>query len=238
MLRKPVGVKVGASVVKRRSTLFGLAGAVLGMIALALPFTGDLFEGVSPIWVLWHDGDFWAQMLSGSALLSIPIVVWQLRGLSSSKPWPFEIALAYVLSSAAMLPVLALSTQFARNSWGQPEQAIFCAGLVACWGLATCSGILLVRNIRHRVVSHVTAEVFLLGGYFPNAVYALVLFYPFYGGPENDPDSLRHLFIFSGWSVGAYVVLVACVTFVLRIVALLKSPESYPSQPSAAVEAP
>lgn len=230
-------IAIGAFWVKSWSNLFGLAGAALGVIALALPFTGHLFEGVSPIEVLWHDADSWAQMLAGSALLSIPIAFWQLRRLSSSTPLPFEIALAYVSSTTAMLPVLALSTQYAWYSWGQPEQAISCGGLVACWGLATSSGILLVRNIRRRIGPHVTAEVFLLGGYLPNAVYALVLFYPFYGGLEKDPHGLRHLFISTGWSVGAYVVLATCIALVVRIVVLLNSHESYPPQPRATADA-
>jgi hypothetical protein len=216
------------------ANLSGLGGAVLGVIALALPFTAS----ISPLEALRLGADLWAKMLAGSALLSIPIAAWQLRGLSASTRSPLEIALAYVLSSAAMLPALAMSAQTAWGWWGEPEEAIGCAGLVACWGLAACSGALLVRNIRHRVVSQATAEMFLLGGYLPNAVFALLLFFPFYGGPGKDPDRLRHLFIFSGWDVGAYVVLATCITFVVKIVVLLKPPESFPPQQGAAEAAP
>jgi len=219
---------------KNLANLSGLVGAALGVIALVLPFTPN----ASPLAVLRPGTDLWAQELAGSALLSIPIAVWQLRRLRSSTPWTFEIVLAYVLSSAAMLPALGLSAQSAWGGWGQPEEAIWCAGLVACWGLAACNGALLVRNIRRHVVPHVIAEVFLLGGYLPNAVFALVLFYPFYGGPGKDPDLIRHVFIFTGWSVGAYVVLAACIAFLVKVVVILKSPGSYPPQPGASTDAP
>ena len=219
---------------KNPANLSGLVGAALGVIALVLPFTPH----ATPLGVLHPGMDFWAQELAGSALLSIPIAFWQLRRLGSSTPSTFEIVLAYILSSAAMLPALELSAQAAWGWWAKPEEAIGCAGLVACWGLAACNGALLVRNIRHHVIPHVTAEVFLLGGYLPNAVFALVLFYPFYGGPDKDPYLTHSVFIFSGWAVGAYVVMAACIAFLVKIVVLLRSPGSYPPQLGAATDAP
>jgi len=217
---------------KSTANLFGVVGAALAVIALALPFTG----GADPLRVSMADTFLLWQALAGSALLAIPIAGWQLRRLRSSPPWRFEIALAYVLSLAAMAPALYWSAWGAMEAWGRPEEPIFCAGLLASWGLFACNGILLVRNIRHDVVPHVTAEVFLLGGYLPNALFALLLFYPFYG--RTGGPNLRQWFFFFGWDIGAYVVLAACIAFVVRIVMLLNSPESYLRPPGAEADSP
>jgi len=87
---------------KSTANLFGVVGAALAVIALALPFTG----GADPLRVSMADTFLLWQALAGSALLAIPIAGWQLRRLRSSPPWRFEIALAYVLSLAAMAPAL------------------------------------------------------------------------------------------------------------------------------------
>jgi hypothetical protein len=54
----------------------------------------------------------------------------------------------------------------------------------------------------------VTTGVFLVGAYLPNAACSLVFFFP--SG------------LFTGWDIGAYVVLATCIGYVLRIVSLMR----------------
>jgi len=161
------------------------------MIALVLPFAGRLFEGISPLQTFAYHLEVWAQMLAASAFLSIPIAAWQLRRLSPLPPRPFEVVLAYILSTGAMLPALVQGILAARELWSDHEGVIACFALLSSWGLATCNAALLALNIKRGVPRHVTAEVFLIGGYFTNTAFALVLFFPFarYG--------------WFGWGIGA-----------------------------------
>lgn len=214
-----------------RSNLFGLVGATLGVIALVLPFTGGLFDGVSPLQTFAYHDDVWAQMLAASAFLSIPIAAWQLRRLSPSPPRPFEVAFAYILSTGAMLPALVQSISGARHLWLDHEIVIACFALLSAWGLATCNAALLALNIRRGVPRDVTAEVFLIGGYLPNTAFALVLFFPF------DHRNV-YIIVFAGWSIGAYVALAACIAFVARVALLLKSTKPVPPQQGAPTDAP
>jgi hypothetical protein len=69
---------------------------------------------------------------------------------------------------------------------------------------------LLARNLKRRVVRHVAAEVFLLGGYLPNAVISLFFFFP------------------GALDIGAYVVLATCFAYAARGVALLRSVKTTP----------
>jgi hypothetical protein len=76
--------------------------------------------------------------------------------------------------------------------------------LASCWGFVAANVLLLARNLVRRVPNEVTAEVFLLSGYLPNAVLCLFLLFQW------------------GWNIGAYVVLIACVTYLLTIILLLR----------------
>jgi hypothetical protein len=121
-----------------------------------------------------------------------------------------------------MLPALLLSVPW----WSAPERYIAFGLLLASWGPAASNAALLAWNIKRHVSRQVAAEVFLLGGYVPNAAFALVLFFPFFGGPSKDPNWDRHIFVFTGWDIGAYVVLAASIGYVAKIAVLLKSAKS------------
>ena len=121
-----------------------------------------------------------------------------------------------------MLPALGLSALFTVGVFLEPNEdaerwlklLYWFAGFLLCWSLATCNAALLARNLKRRVARDVTAEIFLLGGYLPNAVLALFLF--------GFPD------VMSGWDIGAYVVLATCIAYAARGVVLLRSWKATP----------
>ena len=173
-----------------RYNLLGLGSAALGIIALVLPFASN----ISPLDVVrWLWGNQVLILLAAPAFLSIPIAAWQLRRLGSSLPTRPEIALAYLLSIGAMLATLKLWLNV-----GLPWESPFFENLA----LIACNAALLARNIKRHVARQVTAEMFLLGGYLPGAIIALVGFFP-------------------DWDIGAYVVLAASIGYVAKMAVLL-----------------
>jgi len=207
-----------------RFNLLGLGSAALGVIALVLPFYADHgghFWSASPIaWFIY--GWKWSIEIAvavAPVFLSIPIIVWQLRLLGSSPLTRLEIALAYLLSTGAMLPALRSGGIAARIFWSEPEAGdsiVVATLLLATWGMAAFNLALLVWNIKRHVARHVIAEVFLLGGYLPQAVFWLVAFLPASGDTSFS----------SGWAIGAYVVLATCIGYLAKIAVLLKSSKS------------
>lgn len=168
--------------------------AVPGVMALFLPFT----SGVSPYEGVRFSGSFFnLALLAAPAFLAVPIAVWHARRLYSNRLSAFEVALAYTLSAAAMVSVLTaivLSLPKILSSWGLLAIAL-------CLGLGGANALLLVGNLRRRLPREAAAEVFLLGGYLPTAVFCLVAL-----GLDE---------------IGSYVVLTACIAYLVTIILLL-----------------
>lgn len=194
----------------RSRRIFVLLLSLLGTAALFLPFT----SGVSPWEAVYKDflGRFF--LLGAPFFLSILILAWQARRLVVDRTSTAEIAVAYALSMVAMLSVLGFVTWLltVKDSPGKPNEII---SIALCIALAGANMLLLVRNRRARLSREATAETFLLGGYLPNAIFCLVMWYP----QE----------IFSGWEIGAYMIAVVCVGYVVAIVLALRSVNAQPS---------
>lgn len=90
------------------------------------------------------------------------------------------------------------------------------------WGIAAINLLLLVRNRSRRLPRQVTAEVFLLGGYLPNAARCLADF------SGEGPF---------GWDIGGYFVLGTCIGYLLRAVFLLWRPKDDGARPTAPADA-
>lgn len=196
-----------------RPILLGWVSAAAGVGALVTPFVG----GVSPLngmgFGLRGEGIF-LFAVSAAALLAVPIAVWQVRRTWVPVPGKLERALAYLFSSAAMSPVLIASAfTFTAPDPGASLMSILALAVAWC----AVAGNLLV-SYRSRVGGKppaIRAEVFLLLGYLPNALYALIVF------------SYASLFSFGPswlWDRGAYLVLVTCVLYTVQVVLLLRDP--------------
>jgi len=74
--------------------------------------------------------------------------------------------------------------------------------------LETANVLLLRHNLKADLAQD-SANVFLIGGYLPTAILLLVVFFPSTG-------------FLRGWDIGAYVVLAACIGYVLRIISLVR----------------
>jgi hypothetical protein len=173
--------------------------ALTGFVALALPFTGSdpLFTAIR---FLWDPGFREFGFLAAAMFLTIPIAAFQVHRLVADRVAPVAVRLSYTFSAAAVLPILLLSVWFVwREVHASPERWIsevwllIVSGL-SSWGFTVINLLLLLRNLARRLPREVTAEVFLLGGYLPNAVWCLV-------GSG----------FFDGWEVGAYLVLGTCI---------------------------
>ena len=178
--------------------------AVPGVLALFLPFT----RGWSPLDLVRPIGKFLhASLVAGPAFLAVPIAVWQARRLFSSRLSAVEVALAYTLSAAAMVSVLTKITEMVGDlpkiRW---SDFLGLLAIALCLGLVGANALLLVRNLRRRLPREAAAEVFLLCGYLPNAVFCLVLI-------GFDPEL--------GLELGGYVVLTACIAYLVTIILLL-----------------
>ncbi len=194
--------------------------ALTGFVALALPFT----YGISPLIVIprylecgWGCGGIEFVFLAVPMFLVIPIALLQVHRLVADRVAPVAVRLSYTFSAAAVLPILVLSVWFVwggihffwREIHASPERLIsgmwlYVVSGLSSWGFAVINLLLLLRNLARRLPREVNAEVFLLGGYLPNAVWCLVDFG-----------------FFPGWEVGAYLVLGTCIGYVFRIAFLL-----------------
>ncbi len=168
--------------------LIGVVSTLLGLVGLTLPFA----YGQTP-WEALQPGFGFTQQLAAPGFLPIPIAFWYVRRQWGHISMP-EIFFAYLLSSAAMISALYLSISEAIES-GLPSFQI--ASMVGgCWGLAAMILLLYARQRWHGASRVVLAETILVGGYLPNAGFALIAF-----GLE-----LR-------WDVGAYVILATCIGY-------------------------
>ncbi len=183
--------------------------ALTGLLGLALPFKA----GVSPLNAITDLlGSAWVRgLLAMPMFLVIPIALLQVHRLVAERMTQVEVVLSFMFSAVAVVPILVLSL------WGGWEMFhsllepwiyrvwVFIVWNLSSWGFAVINLLLLVRNLAKRLPREVTAEVFLLGGYFPNAVCCLVVFYA------------------GAWrlEVGAYLVLATCIGYLIRIVLLL-----------------
>lgn len=93
--------------------------------------------------------------------------------------------------------------------------------VVACWLLLIANVLLILRNRWARLSREARAEAFLLGGYLPNAILCLVMFYP------------QEQLFSSGLQVGAYLIAIVSTGYVVSIVLALRTER----RPSAAVPA-
>jgi len=145
--------------------------------------------------------------------------MWQVRRLVTPQPSHAETVIAYILSTISMLPVLIISGDYLRHAHDIVtrglESVLPIAALIVCWCAAFGNVSLLVRNRRHVVPAGVVAEVYLLLGYLPSALYALIIF----SSPWWD------------WNWGAYIVLATCVLYAVQVLSLLRrgsSPSPHP----------
>lgn len=188
-------------------TLVAVGGSAAGLLALGLPFIGN----ISPIGalVLAHNlegSDAPALLaLAAPALLAIPIALWSAARIFVPTPRAFERRAAYLCASAAMLAIvpmtlLAFGAQVLEDFLG-------IAALTLYWAAAVVNLGILARNRTRRLPPGVTAEVFLLLAYLPPALYALALF-SFTEFFSSEPYWV--------WRSGAYTVLATCVLYVAQ----------------------
>lgn len=151
-------------------------------------------------WQIW--------LLATVLVLAIPIAIWQaLRELCDVQT-KAELKVAYALSTAAMLPPFVFALWFvgALNKEFSGWEYILVAGSIgSALVLVASNALLLRRNLKANAAAEISAGVYLVGGYFPSAVFLLTFF-------TMEP----------GWNMGAYFVLAACVGYVLRIVSLMR----------------
>jgi hypothetical protein len=196
-----------------RRRVFGLAAGTFGIAALFLPFT----SGISPLDALQLsfdlEGDgFFLFSIAAPTLLALPIAVWQVRRVLARAPCRLEIALAYGLSTLAMLPVVTTSALMLFGA-GPGLQATSVAALVVEWCAVVANLVLLAKNRRSRRLSPGSvAEVYLLLGYVPNALYGLVFFS--YWSLVFSPRW--------AWDTGAWWVLASSLACVAQTVLLMR----------------
>jgi len=178
---------------------------LLGLAALVLPFAFN----VSPLKAL-SGGGLSITLLGVAFGLAIPIAVWQGLRVWRGTATKTERVVAYVLSVAAMLwpvvwPTLMLAEWFWRGQSLIGDQALTVILTISSWALVSANVLLLRSNLKAAAPAEVTAGVFLTGGYLPNAIFCII------GFSDNW-----------GWNIGAYVVMGACIGYVLRMVLLVR----------------
>ena len=199
-----------------RLRLMGLISGAAGVLALFVPFVPEISPVRAMLIGLSSTADRDLLWIATPSLLAVPIAAWQVRRLVAPLPMRAESILAYILSTISMLPVFIVSIMIIKNAKldsGQIEDLIQIAALIAYWCAAAGNVILLVRNRRHGVAAGVVAEVYLLLGYLPHALYALIAFS--YWGFIGEPSW--------NWDWGAYIVLAACVLYTTHVLSLLRS---------------
>lgn len=191
----------------KRCTSSGLL--LLALPGLAVPFLPFTYD-VSPLQTILP-GRWWGNvtLLGAPFFLAIPIAIWQARRLFASRLTSFEIVAAYVLSAGAMISVLwfigILLSDEGFNTFRKVEPTV---SIFACWLLVVANVALLWRNRFKPIAPEARAEVFLLGGYLPNAIFCLLAF------GWGDWSRLQS---------GAWTAAIACVAYVVSIVLVLRS---------------
>lgn len=172
---------------------------ILAIGGLGFPFVG----GVSLLDILF--GDYQGYILAAAPLaLAVPIVVWKILRVLGRVTTKTELLLCYALSTGAMACALFWAIGFSLyilqaniHIWLSMWLAIGCA--VA---LIVVNVLLLRHNLTAVIPAEVSAGVFLVGGYLPNATFWLL-----YWCISWPPF----------WDIGAYLVLASSVGYILRI---------------------
>lgn len=162
----------------RSLKIFALVVSCIGVVVPFLPFS----DGVSPLDTLTQFIGPGLRLprlalLGAPFFLPIGILAWQLRGLKSNRLTRAEFVAAYLLSAAAMLSVAAFVV-WALIEGGLPRNNV--RDLVTFASVPVTISVialLLLRNRRAMVSRECAAEVFMLGGYLPNAITCLVGFW-------------------------------------------------------------
>ena len=190
-----------------RKQLLSFWPDVLGIGALVLPF----IPGRTPLGVLSGMVFLPYKLLAVAALLAIPIALWQGLRVRRGIPRKSERVLAYAASTVAMLlPVYFTYTFVLILPWYDgPSTEKFLLGVMMglAWILIAANALLLRHNLKTAAPAEVSAGVFLLGAYLPNATFGLFVYVP--------PWQVS-------WGIGAYFVLAACIGYVLRIISLMR----------------
>jgi hypothetical protein len=201
----------------RSLSMFVLLVSLIGTAALFLPFTTGsfLFQKMGPPWDIVRSFNSEGIFLVGSLFLVIPIIVWEVRRYVAVRLTTGEIAAAYGISTAAMLPALlaAAGVVLDADGYGTALKVL----IVSSVALAGANLLLLMRNRRSKLPREATTEAYLLGGYLPGAIISFVFFGWLGGG-------------FSKLHVGAYLIAIVCVGYVVAIVMLSRGkPASSPN---------
>ena len=194
-----------------------IAALLLALPGLAAPFL-SFVDNESPLDTMLP-GWLWGRafsLLGAPFFLAIPIALWQARTLFAGRPSHLEIVTIYVLSTSAMISVLAFT--ILRLTEGiMPTLLEALAMFVLCWTLIIANILLLARNVSRHIGHEASAEIFLLGSYLPNAVLCLIGF---------GWDRWSHL------QAGAWVVLTACIAYFVAIALALRTANT-PGSPKA-----
>ena len=202
----------------RSVSIVVLLVSLLGVAALFLPLTtaSFVFSKFPSAWdvVKVFSGEF--ILIMAPLFLVVPIVAWEVRRLVADQLKTGEVAAAYGISTAAMLPVLGVLTAIVNENDAFSQVLIFV--LAFCVALVGANLLLLIRNRRAGLSREATAEAFLLGGYLPNAILSLAIGL-LVGG-------LSELY------VGAYLIAVVCIGYVAAIVLLSREKPAGHQPPS------
>jgi hypothetical protein len=152
--------------------------SVPGLLVIFLPFT----EWFGPVTPLEHLRDFFfigkpfffTWTLAAGLLLAIPIALWHVRSLFGAGPSVVEQALAVVLSTAAMSPVIWTALEY-LEVWSDLAEALLWLGIPIALVLINVAW--LVRSLREGRPFRVAAERFLVLSYLPNATLAMLVFH-------------------------------------------------------------
>ena len=196
---------------KKEFNAVALLLAISGAAAPFLPFTYDY----SPLDTVLPGGRHFA-LLGAPFFLAIPIVIWQARRLIGARISRFESAAAYALSAGAMLSVLWFIVSFLMSQGLETlRQADSAVTIGVCLALAGANTLLLARNLASACNQKSATEIFLLGGYLPNAAFCLI------GFGWNSITNLQ---------IGALVVLIACIGYLCSIILASPAEQRPPEQ--------
>lgn len=151
-----------------------MALSVPGLLVIVLPFVGS----TSPLDVLrppfgLGNALFPLWSLAAGSLLAIPITLWNVRSMFPVGPSVFEQVLAIILSAAAMSPLCWTAPAIWDASLDPAEILLLQAIPIA---LVLINVAWLARSLLKKQPFRVAAERFMVLGYLPNAVLALLMF--------------------------------------------------------------